>query len=467
MHDGYPTARVESVKAFHSMYFINMIQWKDVYSLESLLIATTQTYTKCLFQKHKCYTTSHDDKTLFDWARHNKANSIRLHNSLDAKNFKYDSLLKKVIKFPNKTRNVYISTWRDKIVDSMLNTELNRALDHIQSPNSYAYRLKNSGVDICQTNIANLLFSHKKNEPIYIVKRDISNYYPSIDKDILMEILSRYIDKNDYLYSLLKARVYFSSEFGGESLKNEPGVPFGSPLSCFLANMFLIDLDNSIDKLPVHYFRYADDILIFSNNPDDALNANVAMDKCIQKLGLSYKPSHLLNYSFNANHEKFNNVNSFKHLGLLFKSDHKIGIAREKVRKILNIFKRAIKRKEGAISRYKTPISKAKLIIDQINTTINDNIRPVAVIDYYLKHMTDEKQLRDIDRMVAELVLATATDRGYKKSNFKIIPYKKLREMGLISLCHRKRLLQHGHLKSNFFDFRVKKFKARQNSRQS
>ncbi len=434
---------------------MSKLTWRQVYSLNSLLIAATQVYTKCLFQRYKCYTTGFDNKTLFDWVHHSKANLIRLHNRLRWHKFDYQPLSKRIIKFPNKTRDVYISSWRDRVVDVMLNTELNRALDSEQSRNSYAYRLANGGVDICQTKIARALFS--QNKTTYIVKRDISNYYPSINKTKLLQILERYIDKDDYLYKVMEQRINYRAMYKTVFLRDEPGVPFGAALSCFFANLYLIDLDRAIEKFPVHYFRYADDILIFGTNKDAVKAARAALDEHLAKLDLTCKPSHTLDVCFYGDDDEFKRVIAFKHLGLYFRDNRLVGISREKVRKILNIFKRAISRRSGTIKKYVTPEAKAKQIISIINKILLENIKPVAVIDYYLKHMTDIGQLKEMDRMIAELVLATATGRGYKKSNYKIIPFAKLREMGLPSLRHRMMLLQHGHIESNFFDFRVRK----------
>ena len=432
-----------------------MLRWDNIYSLDSLLIATTQTYTKSLFQKYKTYTVGADDRTLYDWARNNKANLIRLGNQLRDRRFQYQPLRKSIIKFPSKTREVYVATWRDKLVDAMLNTELNRALDHIQSPQSYAYRLAHGGVDICQTNIAKALFSY--DQPIYIVKRDITNYYPSINKEILLEKVARYVPEDDYLYRLIRNRIHYKTVYQGQELHGESGIPFGSPISCFLANLYLNDLDHVMAKFSIHYFRYADDFLMFGPNKEAVKGARDVLEQEINKLGVTFKTSHTHDICLFGDDNEFKRAVAFKHLGLYYKDNKLVGISREKVRKILNIFKRAIKRRRGGLERLKTPEARAKFIIKTINDVVVENIRPVAVIDYYLKHMTDENQLREMDKMVAELVLAKATKRGYRKSNYKIISFKKLREMGLPSFIHRMRLLKHGHIESNFFDFRVRK----------
>ena len=74
----------------------------------------------------------------------------------------------------------------------------------------------------------------------------------------------------------------------------------------------------------------------------------------------------------------------------------------------------------------------------------------VAIIDYYLKHVTDTKQLQLLDRWLAEEVLATALNTGHKKGNFAKISFQELRAMGLPSLSHRRLLLLHGHIDNSF-----------------
>ena len=71
--------------------------------------------------------------------------------------------------------------------------------------------------------------------------------------------------------------------------------------------------------------------------------------------------------------------------------------------------------------------------------------------------MDDEEQLRQIDRWLAEAVLAIAFGKGHKKGNFRKLPFGKMREMGLPSLRHRHRQLIHGQLDSSFFTLRTDK----------
>jgi hypothetical protein len=87
--------------------------------------------------------------------------------------------------------------------------------------------------------------------------------------------------------------------------------------------------------------------------------------------------------------------------------------------------------------------------------TLSHGVRNVAIIDYYLRHVTDESQLRRLDRWLAEEVLSLAFGGGHKKGYFRRLPFGRLRQMGLPSLVHRRRLILHGHVDSPFFVWRT------------
>ena|GEM_PF-6769517 len=58
------------------------------------------------------------------------------------------------------------------------------------------------------------------------------------------------------------------------------------------------------------------------------------------------------------------------------------------------------------------------------------------------------------DRWLAEEVLSLAFEGGRKRSYFRRLPFRRLRQMGLPSLVHRRRLIVHGQIDSPFFVWR-------------
>lgn len=92
----------------------------------------------------------------------------------------------------------------------------------------------------------------------YCLKLDIKKFYPSIDHNTLKRILRKKI-KDKSLLKLLDGIVDSSD-----------GVPIGNYLSQFFANLVLAYFDHWIkEEVKVkYYFRYADDIVILSNNKE-------------------------------------------------------------------------------------------------------------------------------------------------------------------------------------------------------
>jgi retron-type reverse transcriptase len=148
--------------------------------------------------------------------------------------------------------------WEERIVDFLLYRLLTRKVHAWFSPNSYAYRDRTFGLDRCQSRIAGIL--HSQHGPIYLIKRDITDYFASVDHEILLAKLQRLMEGEDYLFHLLRQRVRFVFQDESGPRQAERGIPFGTAIACLFANIYLTGLDREIERIPeVHYFRYADD----------------------------------------------------------------------------------------------------------------------------------------------------------------------------------------------------------------
>ena len=92
----------------------------------------------------------------------------------------------------------------------------------------------------------------------YCLKLDIKKFYPNVDHDILKALLRRKIKDADLLWLL------------DEIIDSAEGLPIGNYLSQYLANYYLTYFDYWLKgTLKVKlYFRYADDIVIFSDNKE-------------------------------------------------------------------------------------------------------------------------------------------------------------------------------------------------------
>ncbi|SVB96741.1 uncharacterized protein METZ01_LOCUS249595, partial [marine metagenome] len=324
------------------------------------------------------------------------------------------------------------------------------------------------GVDSCQHRVENLV--RQLPRPLYFVKRDVADYFPSINHERLLELMAEWIEPDDYLFKLLEQRIRFEIIEDEEVRTAERGIAFGTAIACFFANLYLTPLDRRMAKIKgLKYFRYSDDLLAFSKDRESALEAAQGMATTFSELKVTSKPKAHRNFFFplTAGHTdgKFEAVDRFQHLGLEFRSDNTVGMAREKGRKIRNLFRTAFRRKRKRFAKTRKPDLRAQLAVDIAHDVIEEGFRSVAIIDYYLKHVNDESQLRQLDQWLAEEILSVTFRNGHKKGNFKKIPFSQLRAMGLPSLQHRRRLLRHGHLESHFFTMRNENLIAQQQRR--
>lgn len=430
--------------------------WDDVCTEAGIYKAALKIYTRGLFNPTKGLSKGVDGKSLFDFAC--KAKNLRaLYRTLQVKNFSFRPARQiKLIISPLKEKFIYLFPWEERIVDTLLYEALSTRFHSFFSKHSYAYKTRGAGVDLCQSNIARYLAKH---EVVYIIKRDVTNYFPSIDHEILEE-KTRSLIADETLLATLLSRIKFQFVIDGEVQVASRGVPFGSPVACFFANLYLDQIDKSFEgRTDLQYFRYADDFLIATPDRNVAIESMQLLDQQFEQLKLISKASHTKNLILSTSKtadEVFEYTTKIKHLGLEYRADKSIGLSRDKQRKIVNLVKRSIN-KHARKKWSKLPLqARTMKYIGLANRGILESLKSVSIVDYYLKHVTDENQLRLIDRYIAETVLAETTKRGYKKSNFSIVSYETLRKWGLLSLVHRQKLLRHGHIESDFFTLRNK-----------
>ena len=431
-----------------------------MYREAELYKATVRVYTKPLFQWRKALHTSSDGRTLYDLASRGLRALATIDQQLRNEQFRFRPSIGLKYNFNGKRRTLYIPPWEERIVDLLLYRILNRRLHSWFSPNSYAYRDHTYGLDRCQSRIAAVLRSAQA--PIYAVKRDISDYFASIDHAVLLQQLIGHIDPGDYLFELIAQRIRFDYQDETGSHRAQIGVPFGCASACVLANVYLTDLDRAVERIPeVHYFRYADDILVLSPDRDAAMHAAEVIATALKYLRLTVKPTHvadlLLGGAIASREGCFTAATGLRHLGLEFRLGGEVSLSRDKRRKIQNLFRFAFRRSRRRWNKISDPRERARTLAAIASQTLNEGVRNVAIVDYYLKHVTNADQLHLLDRWLAEEILSLVFD-GHKKGHFAKISFAELRQFGLPSLVHRRRLILHRKIESPFFIWQQQKF---------
>lgn len=436
-----------------------MLRWRDVYREAELYKAAVRVYTKPLFHWRKALNVSTDGRTLYDLAARGLKNLDAIHQQLRREQFHFRPSVGLKYNFNGKRRTLYIPPWEERIVDLLLYRILNQRFHARLSRCSYAYRDREYGLDRCQSRIASILRSSP--QPMYLIKRDISDYFATVNHEILLSQLAQRLDTHDYLFHLLEQRICFDYVDECGSHRAARGIPFGCASACVLANIYLSDLDRRIEDVPrMHYFRYADDMLLLSPDREAILQAAEILSRGLAELRLTTKPSHtvdrVLSDSTRAPDPSFLSASSFRHLGLEFEIGGGISLSRDKQRKIQNLFRFAFRRSRRRWQKIGDPRERARTLAAIAAQTIEQGVRNVAIVDYYLKHVTDLDQLLRLDRWLAEEILSLVFG-GHKKGHFGKLGFAELRRFGLPSLVHRQKLIWHHKIESPFFIWQQQK----------
>ncbi len=108
----------------------------------------------------------------------------------------------------------------------------------------------------------------------YCLKCDIAKFFPSIDHDILFDIIKRKIKCKDTL-ELLKGIIY--------SVPNGKNTPIGNYTSQWFGNLYMNELDQYVKhELKINnYIRYCDDFLLFSDDKKELNEASAKIKEFI------------------------------------------------------------------------------------------------------------------------------------------------------------------------------------------
>ncbi|MBO4109465.1 hypothetical protein J5583_04645 [Streptococcus suis] len=178
------------------------------------------------------------------------------------------------------------------------------------------------------------------NQNFYVIKADISNFFPSINKHILYKKIVKSSLLKDSSLNVIKSFIF----------KNHiSGVPLGMPFSSALSEVYLEEFDDAIRRnfSPIFYVRYVDDILMVKSYPvDNTINKDSEkklLFRLLDEISLSANETKTAIYEYGPSNDKL----KFDYLGYNFNIKDKklnIDIAKNKYdKKILNRLTRYFK----------------------------------------------------------------------------------------------------------------------------
>ena len=187
-----------------------------------------------------------------------------------------------------KKRTVYIYPRKETLTLKLLTYLVLRKYDHIFSDNLYSFRPDRSAHTAIRSVVRSM--SHFGNG-FYSYKVDISDYFNSIDISMLLPETEKILSDDPLLYeflsSLLKESEFMSA---GERMTGNKGIMAGTPIACFYANIFLMDLDRYFEVLGIPYARYSDDIVVLAKTEEELSEYESYIREYLLSRGLKVNP---------------------------------------------------------------------------------------------------------------------------------------------------------------------------------
>lgn len=183
-------------------------------------------------------------------------NIIRLRESLINKTFR-TSKYKTFFIYEPKEREIFqLPYYPDRITHHAVMNVLEPIFVSTFTADTYSC-IKKRGIHGALRGVRKAL--DDPDETQFCLKLDIKKFYPNVNHDILKALLRKKLKDPDLLWLL------------DDVIDSAPGLPIGNYLSQYFANFYLTYFDHWIkEKKGVkHYFRYADDLVIFGKTKEE------------------------------------------------------------------------------------------------------------------------------------------------------------------------------------------------------
>ena len=257
---------------------------------------------------------------------------------------------------PAEERKVFLKKERTlvqfQIQDEWVNQELGGILKESIEPTASASLLSyfpGRGPHLAMRRIQKYLRRYKARTPLkerrlYVLKRDIREYTDRIplgDNSPLWKLLLKKNISRSLFQSIQNSlRVPLYSSEQKEEYCRCFGVPMGSHLTPWIANLYLEEFDQWIQAIDSDalYIRYGDDLLWISPHSEKAQQVSTEIPKKLLLLGLEVHPDKILDLSWSGSGSL--GTSSFDYLGKKILWNQTIGISGKHRRDLLRIARR-------------------------------------------------------------------------------------------------------------------------------
>lgn len=323
-----------------------------------------------------------------------------------------------------KKRVVYTYAEDENWVLKLLTWLLQRNYDHLFADNLYSFRpskgVRDAVIRLTRTKHIRQLWSYKV---------DIRNYFNSIPVEKLLPLLREALGEElgvcRFLESLLVNPLVNDH---GTLISEEKGIMAGTPISTFLANLYLAHMDHYFADAGVLYARYSDDIIVFGATEEEREQRAGEIQTFLHEAGLTVNPD---------KEARTAPGEAWSFLGICYR-DGIIDVAPVSVEKL----KAKMRRKTRALKRWQakkgaTGVNAAKAFIRVFNKKLFENPveHELTWARWYFPLINTVESLKEIDAYSQGCIRYLATGKRTKAQyNFR---YGGMKALGYVSLVNR------------------------------
>jgi len=322
-----------------------------------------------------------------------------------------------------KKKTVYLFESHDDFLLKVINRILTNRFSEIISPLCHSFQ-KQKGAKTAFRSLLKDADIDKKD----CLKTDISNFFNNINPIDFIDQLPDCIKEDFILFELIKQLLLNNKAriADGRFVEEAKGLMAGCPLSPFLSNIYLRDLDAHFMHNQINYMRYSDDIVIFDY--EEKINTH-----------FRFIENFLLDKKLEINHTKTAITQAGKmavflgfsyHRGVVDLSPVSVQKMKSKIRRLSRAYNRRIERKKmephEALIKFIVRINRKLYGVDAIE---ND----LCWAHWFFPVINTHHSIEILDKYIQDRLRYALTGK-YNKCNYKKVPYQILQSSGYIPL---------------------------------
>ena len=171
-----------------------------------------------------------------------------------------------IVQGNGKRRQIINMNSIDRLLLRCITQKLNAESESIFNERSYAYQHNKGTQDAIKKVVEDVSGGRE-----WLAEIDIDNFFDNISHDRTKELLKKYVEDEslrDVLIKFMSPKIEEDFHLTSQT----KGLLTGSPLSPWLSNLYLHEMDCDLSNKGVAFVRYSDNIYILTKSYEDALN---------------------------------------------------------------------------------------------------------------------------------------------------------------------------------------------------